>query len=251
MQREVLYAIATTLLWAWPARGDLPDDVATCTSISVASKRLKCFDELARKLKPRASPPSSEEEGRGWRYSNYTDKMSDIDYDIAAISSVEPFQLSAPYAGDQYAILMLRRAPLDKYDLTLGIKRGQFLCGAGQGCYVLVRFDQAKSISVEVARPADHDTTVLIFRKLPWILHRLRTAKRVFIAADFYQEGRRVFEFDVAGLRWDLPALQASGKVCRATFDCPIEEKCSATTKQCMLCTSFTDEGTCADADMK
>jgi hypothetical protein len=121
----------------------------------------------------------------------------------AEIYSVNEFQFSSPYDRPQRTELTLRIHPEYGRDVILTIDRGQFLCSSYNRCQVVVRFDEGKAESYSASEPADHRTTTLFIRNYPRFVSNLRRAKKLFIQAEFYQEGSRVFEFDVAGLAWD------------------------------------------------
>lgn len=55
--------------------------------------------------------------------------------------------------------------------------------------------------------PSDGTTDMLFiktptFRHLRGFVSDIKAVNRLRIEAEFFQEGRRVFEFDVAGLQW-------------------------------------------------
>lgn len=52
------------------------------------------------------------------------------------------------------------------------------------------------------AEPADHSTTVLFLRNYDRFVTNLRKANSVSIEAQFFQQGTRVFHFNVSGLKW-------------------------------------------------
>ena len=103
--------------------------------------------------------------------------------------------------GAQRAWLQLRSHPRYGKHVILSIERGQFLCGIDP-CNVTVRFDQGTPQTYTALEPADHSTTVLFIRNYDRFLANLRKSRQVYLEAQFYQEGPRVFEFDVAGLKW-------------------------------------------------
>ena len=99
------------------------------------------------------------------------------------------------------ATLQLRLHPRYGKDVTIAIEKGQFLCGF-RNCQVSVRFDSGKAQNFSAVEPADHSTTMLFIRGYDRFLASARKAKKVYIEALFYQQGTRVFEFDISGLNW-------------------------------------------------
>jgi hypothetical protein len=84
----------------------------------------------------------------------------------------------------------------------LHISRGQFLCRT-DSCSLMVRFDDKPAARFSAAEPADNSSTLLFIRDYSRFLRETRAAKVVRIEALFFQNGSRVFEFDVAGLDFD------------------------------------------------
>ena len=110
-------------------------------------------------------------------------------------------EMSHAHTRARSGLLELRIHPRYGKDVILSIEHGQFLCGIDP-CNVIVRFDQGAPQTYTALRPADHSTTVLFIRNYDRFLANLRKSRQVYIEAQFYQEGPRVFEFDVAGLKW-------------------------------------------------
>ena len=81
------------------------------------------------------------------------------------------------------------------------MERGQFVSPASSG-YVTVRFDDSELQEFEVGESVESTTGVLFINDEERFISQLRNANKVKIEANFYQEGRRVFDFDVAGLDW-------------------------------------------------
>jgi hypothetical protein len=97
--------------------------------------------------------------------------------------------------------LSLRTHPRYGNDVILNIERGQFLCGYS-GCSVSVRFDDKPPRRFSASEVADHSTTTLFIGNFNSFLSETKKAKTIHIEALFFSQGSRVFEFDVAGLKW-------------------------------------------------
>jgi len=120
----------------------------------------------------------------------------------ASVHSLNEVSFRFPYSGSQPARLTLRIDPKFGKDVILQIQRGQFLCSAGSGCIVGVRFDQGKVQYVKARAAHDHSTTHIFLSDYDRFVAQARKAKRVSIEAEFYQEGSQVFEFDASDLKW-------------------------------------------------
>lgn len=135
-----------------------------------------------------------------WEYSEYKDKLSGKAVKLAKVLSSKPFSFGFPYRGSQYASLVLRKHPRFGEDVLLYIEQGQFMCKT-DGCQATIRFDDSYSIPINAVGPDDNDTTV-VFIRYPRFIANTRKANKVLIEATFYQEGKRVFEFDTSYLKW-------------------------------------------------
>lgn len=139
--------------------------------------------------------------GLVWRYREHQDAMTKGTIKSAIVRSLNNIDFAFPYQGSQRGELQLRRHPRYGSDVILSVDRGQFLCRLDD-CTIAVRFDDRKAQTYDVVEPADNSSTHLFVRNYSRFLGNVRKAKRAHIEAQFYQEGPRVFEFDVSGLEW-------------------------------------------------
>ena len=139
--------------------------------------------------------------GLKWNYQETDEKMGRGKIKIAFVKSLNQFEFDFPYRRLQRATLQLRIHPKYGKDVILIIERGQFLCRIRR-CTVTVRFGEAKPQTFSASEPADHSTTVLFLRNYGRFVVNAKKVNKVYIEAQFYQEGTRVFEFDVSGLKW-------------------------------------------------
>lgn len=139
--------------------------------------------------------------GSRWTYDEREDKMGRGKSKTASVQSLNQTEFDFPYNKAQRASLSLRADPKYGKDVILSLERAHFLCGF-DGCTVQVRFGQGKAQSFSASEPADHSTNVLFIRNHDRFVSALKKSESVAIEADFYQEGRRVFEFDVRELKW-------------------------------------------------
>lgn len=164
-------------------------------------------EQRAAEEKRRAAEAAAKKEaelrrlGLRWSYEESSDQMGRGKIKTANINSVNEVNFGFPYQGAQRGWLQLRIHPKYGRDVIFGINRGQFLCRI-DACNVNVRFDNGKAQSYSAGEPADHSTTVLFIRNYDRFLANARKAKTVYIEAQFYQEGTRVFEFAIEGLKW-------------------------------------------------
>lgn len=139
--------------------------------------------------------------GLKWFYSESQDAMGRGKIKTAVVRSLNQLEFDFPYSGPQRATLRLRVHPEYGRDVILSIERGQFLCGIDD-CSVNVRFGNGKPVAYHVSEPADHSTTSLFIGNYERFVANTKKVDKVSIEAQFFQEGNRVFEFDVSGLEW-------------------------------------------------
>lgn len=137
-------------------------------------------------------------EPQGWDYRGSSDSMSGKPIRSASVVSQNTVDFSFPYAGAQHGTLIVRKHPRFGNDVIFTIERGQFGCGI-DGCTILVRFDDGKAERFTGNVPDDNSTTGVFLSPAAGFVARMRKAKVVRVESSFYQEGRQVFTFDVAG----------------------------------------------------
>lgn len=116
--------------------------------------------------------------------------------------SLNQIHLSSPYRGGTSLELTLRHSPDLGKDAFITVNRGQLMCHSGD-CSVTLRFDEAKPIKWRGMPPSSASSRAIFLANYPRLLSLLRTAKRLQVEVEFYNEGRHIFEFDVGGLVWD------------------------------------------------
>jgi hypothetical protein len=135
-----------------------------------------------------------------WSYLEFDDKMGGK-VKLAYTQSLNQVDFGFPYAGSQNAELSLRIHPRYGKDVILKMQKGQFLCHIND-CRVTVRFDNGKIKAYSANGPEDHSSETIFIDNYKGFVANLTKAKKLYIEATFFQEGARVFEFDVAGLKW-------------------------------------------------
>ena len=147
-----------------------------------------------------------------WDYHVEADEMGRGDVKFAATISINTVSFDFPYQGEQRAILLLRSSSESGESVILSIEKGQYLT-KGDLCLLTVRFDENKPIFFLAHVPEDRRTTSLIIESrslgssAPFVTS-LISSKKLKIEAPFYQEGKRIFEFNVDSLVWDSSATK-------------------------------------------
>lgn len=140
--------------------------------------------------------------GLKWNYRESEDKMGRGAIKRAFVYSTNQFNFDFPYSGLQSATLQLRKHPKHGKDVILTIEKGQFLCRSYDGCRVSVRFDNGRPLTYNATEPSDGDSTVLFIRNYNSFVSKAKKSEKIYIEAEFYQEGSRVMEFNSEGLKF-------------------------------------------------
>lgn len=146
-----------------------------------------------------------------WEYKSTETPMGGV-MKVASVMSNDEVNFDFPYQGRQRARLALRVHPRYGRDVMLGLQKAHFHCSSVSGCSVLVRFDERPAVKFSATAPEDNSTTTLFIRDYARFLRETRASKRVRIEAQFYQQGTRVFDFNIAGLDFDSPSKPAPAK---------------------------------------
>lgn len=140
--------------------------------------------------------------GLKWNYQESKEKMGRGTIKNAYVKSINKLSFDFPYQGLQSATLQLRKHPKYGRDVIVSIDKGQFLCNSYSGCKVSVRFDNSKPIRYNATEPSDYSSTYIFIRNYKSFVSRAKKSKKIYIEAEFYQEGNRVMEFNSEGLKF-------------------------------------------------
>lgn len=144
-------------------------------------------------------PPPAPQPGSQWVYRTDEDDMGKGTTHFAWVKSTNTVEFEFPYGKPQHAELTLRSHPRHGKDVLFQIERGQLLCRSYEPCNVLVRFDDREAQRFSALGPSDGSSEVLFIQNYSRFVGALQKAKVVRIAAEVYQQGAPVFEFDVSG----------------------------------------------------
>lgn len=120
----------------------------------------------------------------------------------ACVSSTNQLQFDFPYHGGSTGELCVRKRADGSRDAWVEVDKGQFICHY-DNCTVRVKFDDGAIRSFGMAESSSGNSNILFFNSYGTFTSSLKKAKRVKVEAQYYQRGREVLEFDVAGLKWD------------------------------------------------
>jgi hypothetical protein len=135
-----------------------------------------------------------------WDYSSDTDQMTGKAVDLACTTAKNTLQFQFPYSGGSSAQLCFRNKAGRKVAYVT-VDKGQFVCGL-ETCPMQVKFDEGPMRTFYGLEAEGGSTNIIFFDGYSGILAATRKAQHLKIQALFYQEGKQVMEFDVAGLEW-------------------------------------------------
>lgn len=143
---------------------------------------------------------SAEAAARGeWDYSNDEDPMTGKATKTARVVSTNNLNLDSPYDGAQSGFLTVRNHPQYGHDIYVRIERGQLLCDISDGCSLMVRFDDEAPQAFSATTPSDNSSETLFIQNYKRFTTRLKTAKRVRIQLNVYDNGTQYLEFNTTG----------------------------------------------------
>ena len=135
-----------------------------------------------------------------WDYRQEKDKMTSTITHSAQVQANELVHLDAPYDGGITATIVIRKGK--RLDVYLYLSDGQFNTHFN-GTPILVKFDDGKPTSWNCNSASDGSNNILFINGERSFIATLKKAKKVMIEAEFFHNGNKIMEFDVAGLRWE------------------------------------------------
>lgn len=137
-----------------------------------------------------------------WRVTESTEEMTDEPIRMACARSSNQVQLDFPY-GARSADLCIRRHPRFGQDVFVSLNgSGQILCTSYDGCTIRVRFDDGEVQSFSAAEPSDGSSETLFVTNDTRFIGAARSASRIRVQLEFYQNGVQTFDFPARGLDW-------------------------------------------------
>jgi hypothetical protein len=146
---------------------------------------------------PTPEPLQVEPPTKGWTHYSDTDAMSGKITKTALITSSNSHNFGFPYQGETFARLVMRTTGKQK-DVMIILDQGQIVCHSYMNCKIQVRFDDAPAQSFRGSESSDNDPTLVFLSPESKFMVNAAKAKKIIIALTLYQEGIRIFEFDLA-----------------------------------------------------
>ena len=139
---------------------------------------------------------SLKKEVSNWEKDTIYNKMAGTKTFIISTRSTNSLIFKFPYDGGSYVDLMIRYKN-NSNEIMLSINKGQFI-----GESIHVKFDNDKQEEYSLSKTTDGSSDVVFLESSKKFINRLKTAKKLMIQAEFFQEGQNIIEFDVEGFKW-------------------------------------------------
>lgn len=156
----------------------------------LAADQKKIQDELA----------AQEAELYSWQYDESKDEMSDKTTYNATILSRDIAMLDFPYEGGTTMKLFIRNKG-GQQDAFIRCENGQ-ITDDYDNRTLTIRFDDEPAVRYEVLESADGDSEFRFIYAANKFIKKLKTAKKVKIQVQFYNNGTHIYNFDTEGLKW-------------------------------------------------
>jgi hypothetical protein len=135
-----------------------------------------------------------------WEYKESEDKMDNSKSYFATVTSTNEINFSFPYDGGSSFDLTVRNKKKQN-EVILIVSKGQF-SGSSKTCRV--KYDDESVVNYDYEGTSDYNSNVIFFNNPKKFITSLKKAKKLMIECPFFQEGRKVIEFDdVQGLEWN------------------------------------------------
>lgn len=129
-----------------------------------------------------------------WSYGSYTNSMTDKTESYAVVKSLNKVNFSFPYEGGSTFKLIV----FNNHQIQLIASKGQFLYGG----YLLLKFDDSKPRTLGCSLPSDGSADEVIFVVGHRIIKEMRNHTILRIEAPFYQDGRKIIEFNISNYKY-------------------------------------------------
>jgi hypothetical protein len=145
---------------------------------------------------------TSKENQPSWAYSEEKDRMEGTTIYFASCISANQIDFAFPYNGGSFFTLWIRNGSIGN-EVILQVSKGQFIASFMSSNSLKVKFDNEKPVSFQYNSPSDGSMSQIFIDNPNRFLKKLKRSKKLMIEASFYNEGNRVIEFNVEGLKWN------------------------------------------------
>ncbi|QDK78172.1 hypothetical protein EXU85_06000 [Spirosoma sp. KCTC 42546] len=135
-----------------------------------------------------------------WTYAKTTDKEGHSVYK-ASITSPKLLEFGFPYAGGSIATLTIRKRESGTH-VYIQVSKGQFNRSFQEG-KAHVRFDENPAITYSFSAAENGSANIIFFDSDQALINKMKAARNMTVDVDFAGQGKRLIEFQTAGLVWN------------------------------------------------
>ena len=115
--------------------------------------------------------------------------------------STNEIDFKPPYDGGSKFNLTVRKRNGEN-EVMLQVDKGQFMPNIADERMIKVKFDDGQPNEYSYNEASDGSSNIIFIESCQSLIKKLKTSKKLMIEAEFYEEGRKVIEFDVSGFEW-------------------------------------------------
>jgi len=164
-----------------------------------------CLETEKPKPKKTAPAPASNLPPKGWVYSTDEDKMDGTKSYFANLISTNMIEFKFMNAKSWFRLLLRNKNKKNEVMLIMTEEiAGQFMPSLFSNETCRVKFDNAPPVNFGYnSNTSDGSSHVIFFLNPQKFITNLKTAEKLMIECEFYQEGKKIIEFNVKGLEWN------------------------------------------------
>lgn len=136
-----------------------------------------------------------------WEYSDQKDEMRGTSSKLAQVKSDNTVDLEFPY-GETHGQIWIRQRAEDGLSVAFEVESGQVLCNDFGDSHVSIKFDDGPVQKFRCSGTSDGSNNVAFIDDARRALADLKKSKRAIVEAEFFEQGRKQFKFETAGLDW-------------------------------------------------
>lgn len=175
--------------------------IGTCSKSSIKNEE-KSIDKTSNLDN---SPTVTEDTiPKNWFYKSTTNKMTDVITNTATTTSTNLVDFDYPYNGGvRFSFCLRKNTKTKEIDIMLIGDNCQFMPNLNDEKTVKIRFDNKDLYEVGYSESSSGSSNVIFLNNVYKIIAKLKASKKIMIEAEFYNDGKKIIEFDVFNLKWD------------------------------------------------
>jgi hypothetical protein len=137
-----------------------------------------------------------------WSYSENVDKMTNQKKYYAEVISTNKIEFEFPYNGGSTFTIQIRNSG-NGNEASLRVSKGQFLPSIMNENTVKIKFDNNAAYDLNYGSEKTGKSDVIFLAMSDQFIQQMKTAKKLMIECEFFNEGKKIIDFDVEGLKWE------------------------------------------------